>query len=65
MEIFKVDSLEDLDNVKNYLGKDFIVDLENCDLDERKRVIDFFLGLTYLKGEVKKQDLDHIIVTGT
>lgn len=34
--------------------KDFIIDLNNCDIKERIRIIDFFCGVAFLNGKIKK-----------
>ena len=64
MKILKITKYNDLNDVNNYLGQDFIVDLEECRMAIRTRVIDFLSGLVYLNGKLEKKNKDQFIVKG-
>lgn len=64
MEILKITNYNDIENIKNYLGNDFIVDLEDCDVSVKRRVMDFLSGLLYLNGKLEKINRDQFAVKG-
>lgn len=64
MNKVEVNSFGELENLKDYLQQNTIViDLNNCNIKERERVIDFFSGLTFLNGSIKKLSCNEFEVT--
>ena len=55
MNKIKINNFVELENIREELNDSkFIIDLEEAEIAERKRVMDFFTGMTYLKGSMKK-----------
>ena len=52
MKMIKISKYKELE--KRKIGKHFIMDLEDCENTDRKRVIDFLSGLTFLNGSMCK-----------
>ncbi len=52
MNIVKIKNYEDLNKIK--MKKNFIIDLVDCKNKDRRRIIDFLNGLTFLKGAICK-----------
>lgn len=65
MNKFEIKSFVELENFEGKIkqGNDFIIDLNNCNIKERERVIDFFSGLTFLNGSIKKLSCNEFEVT--
>lgn len=64
MNKVEVNSFRELENLKDYLQQNTIViDLNKCNIKERERVIDFFSGLTFLNGSIKKLSCNEFEVT--
>lgn len=64
MNKVEVNTFGELENLKDYLQQNTIViDLNNCNIKERERVIDFFSGLTFLNGSIKKLSCNEFEVT--
>lgn len=64
MKVLKITNYNDIENIKNYLGNDFIVDLQDCSVPVRIRVIDFLSGLLYSNGKLEKINRDQFAVKG-
>lgn len=64
MRSLKILKYEDLEKVNQYVGEEFIIDLEECNNDLRRRSIDFLAGLTYLNGRLEKINKEQFLVKG-
>lgn len=62
MKTLKILCYGDVVKVSDYAGDDFVVDLEDCAIGEKKRVIDFLAGLTFLNGALEKRNKNQFIV---
>lgn len=62
MKILKILKYEDLGYISKCDGKEFIVDLEECDIKLRRRVMDFLTGRTQQKGKIEKISSNKFIV---
>ncbi len=58
-----IEKYEDMEQLKNHLENDWIVNLEKCDIKTRRRVIDFLSGFAFLNGSLKKLNKDEYEVT--
>lgn len=54
MKKIKINNYEDLKKVRDIKEDIFIVNLKDCILSHKTRVIDFFGGLTFYHGSIKK-----------
>lgn len=54
MENIKIKNYSDLEKIKELNVNKFIINLKDCELKQKERVIDFFCGLTFLHGSMKK-----------
>ncbi len=50
----KLKKYRDIEKLKNNLENEFLINLEECDSKTRIRIIDFFSGLVFQKGTLKK-----------
>lgn len=64
MKVLKITNFNEVENIKNYLGNDFIVDLEDCGISVKRRIMDFLAGLLYQKGKLEKVNKNQFIVKG-
>ena len=64
MKVLKITNYNDVENIKDYLENDFAVDLENCSISVKRRVMDFLSGLLYQKGKLEKVNKNQFIVKG-
>ena len=44
----------ELEKIKELKENEFIVNLEDCSMSQRTRIIDFLSGLAFLNGSLKK-----------
>ena len=58
----KLKKYQDIENLKNDLENEFIINLEECDKKARVRIIDFLSGLAFQKGSLKKINKDEFQV---
>lgn len=58
MKIIKIKEYNDLKELKEINEKKFIMNLEECILSQKERVIDFLCGLTFFNGSMKKINRD-------
>lgn len=64
MNKMEISSFKELESLKNRLQENkFTIDLGNCEVREREKVIDFFAGLTFLNGEICKITKDEFEIT--
>lgn len=64
MNKIEITSFKELETLKDKLQENnFIIDLANCEINERGRVIDFFAGLTFFNGSIKKLTKDEFEIT--
>lgn len=54
MKKIKIDVYGELEKIKEFKENEFIIDLEDCPLKQRERIMDFLSGLTFLNGSLKK-----------
>lgn len=54
MKRMKMNAYGDLEKIKEIKENEFILDLEDCPLKPRERIMDFLSGLTFLNGSLKK-----------
>ncbi len=52
--IIKLEKYQDIKELRDNLKNEFVVNLEECDLKAKERIIDFLTGLVFLKGSLKK-----------
>ncbi len=52
--IIKLEKYQDIEKLRVNLENEFVVNLEECDLKAKERIIDFLSGLVFLKGHLKK-----------
>lgn len=52
--IIKLEKYQDIEKLRVNLENEFVVNLEECDLKGKERIIDFLSGLVFLKGSLKK-----------
>ena len=64
MKSLKILKYEDLEKVNQYVGEEFIINLEECNNDLRRRIIDFLVGLTCLNGRLEKINKDQFLLKG-
>lgn len=56
----KIKSYNDIEKLGNLLKEsDLVVDLSECELKTRTRVLDFITGITFYNGSIKKIDKDN------
>ena len=59
MNRIEINIFMELEKITDLLHEnDIIVNLANCDRNERLRIIDFFIGMTFLSGAIKKLNKD-------
>lgn len=64
MNNIKVNNFVELENIRESLNESkFIIDLEDAEITERKRIMDFFTGMTYLKGSIKKININEFEIS--
>lgn len=56
MKKIKIDSYSALEKIKELEENEFIINLEDCPINQRKRIVDFLGGLTFLNGSLKKMN---------
>ena len=54
MKTIKIDNYKDLEKIVNATYIEFKIDLQDCELKDKKRVVDFLAGLTCKCGSLKK-----------
>lgn len=54
MEKIKFNAYKELEKIKEIGENEFIINLEDCPINQSRRIIDFFAGLTFLNGSMKK-----------
>lgn len=62
MNTLKILKYEDLKDINQYEGKNCIINLEQCDIKLRRRVMDFFNGHMQSSGEIEKISKDKFII---
>lgn len=50
----KIDVYSELEKIKEFKENEFIIDLKDCSMKQRERIVDFLSGLVFLKGSIKK-----------
>lgn len=64
MNNIKINNFVELENIRESLNESkFIIDLEDAEITERKRIMDFFTGMTYLKGSIKKININEFEIS--
>ena len=64
MNNIKVNNFVELENIRESLNESkFIIDLEDAEITARKRIMDFFTGMTYLKGSIKKININEFEIS--
>lgn len=56
MKTIKFRIYSDLEKVKEIKENEFIINIEDCPTKQKVRIIDFFAGLTYFNGSMKKHN---------
>lgn len=54
MKKIKMNVYSELEKIKELKENEFIVNLEDCSMSQRTRIIDFLSGLAFLNGSLKK-----------
>jgi len=62
MKILKVKNYSEIVGIQDCLMDDFIVDLEDCTPQIKRRIIDFLLGFVYSSGSIVKQNRSQFVV---
>lgn len=62
MDTLKILKYKDLETINQYDGKDFIINLEECDIKLRRRVMDFLCGHVQPNGKIEKISANEFIV---
>lgn len=62
MDTLKILKYKDLEIINQYDGKDFIINLDECNIKLRKRVIDFLCGYVQPNDKLKKINNNEFIV---
>lgn len=61
IELNKFSELEKLGEILK--ENKIVIDLNNCDMKERIRIIDFFAGITFLNGSLEKLSPNEFKIT--
>lgn len=56
MKKIKMEVYSELEKIKELKENEFIINLEDCSVQQRERIIDFLSGLTFLNGSLKKRN---------
>lgn len=58
MKTIKINDYNELESIKEIEEKEFIVDLLETMVEQKRRIIDFLCGLTFLNGTFEKIEKD-------
>lgn len=65
MVILKMENYKDIKIIKDYSKENMIVvDVENCLVSHRKRIVDFLGGLSYLNCKLTKRNKNQYVIEG-